>query len=881
MIPINYFNVSLFIGSLIALGSGIFAYFRNKERLANRAWLRLNIAVAIWSIGYFLMITTSDKTVAWYSNWILHAAAIFIPVLYMHFVLALINKSKEYKRALYLSYFLAFIFFVLNPTRFFIQDVKPKFIFDYVCDAGPLYIYFTLYFFGWAVLANYLLYKDIRTKTGAMALQLKYVLFSSTVGFLGGGSVFLLTFNILIPPYPVILFALYPIVITYAIVRYRFMDVRAVAFRSFIFGLALVAITIIYVVFSSIVSVFFSNFLGDKSNLFTGSVLGVLVVLGYAPIHRALEQITSNFLYRKSYDADKLLSRINDSTSSILNINQLLAEVSKTLMEAFHFEKFGIAFLVEKEKIFKILFKEGFEPGVAEALAGYKNVTNILLKELELNKGVLVVDEMKSRYENGEFQPVSVDLLYKLSENDIAIVAPLYVKKILIGAMVIGTKKSGELYNEQDINILNIITGQMAVATENSQLYDQLKDFNINLQQKVDDQTKEIMGAYEAEKRAKERIDEARVKDEALLSSIGDGVIAIDKSGKVTFINSVAEEMLVLKNEQAINKSFEEILKIENEKGEAIKKEASPLYQALSSGRKIVTGATGGSDSAESVSSTVSPAAAYYFARGDKTKFPAAVTVAPVVLNGKIIGAVAVFRDVTIERQIDRSKSEFVSLASHQLRTPLTAIKWYSDVLFKEKLSAKQKKCLNGIYDGNERMIKLIDVMLNVSRLEAGKIKINPSPTNVKKILEDIINEQKFTVKTKKQKFIFECPDDLPEISIDQNLVRLIFQNLISNAIKYTPDEGEILCKVEKKNNLFSFEVKDTGIGIPQNQQKRVFEKLFRADNAFSHTAEGNGLGLYAAKMTAESLGGKIWFESKAGKGTTFFVDLPVSPAAK
>ena len=403
----------------------------------------------------------------------------------------------------------------------------------------------------------------------------------------------------------------------------------------------------------------------------------------------------------------------------------------------------------------------------------------------------------------------------------------------------------------------------------------------VRQKEQMEKMAEDVKKAYEMEKRAKERIDEARVKDEALLSSIGEGVIAIDKEGKVIFINNVAEEMLVLKNEQAINKSYEEILKIENEKGEAIKNEASPLYQALSSGRKIVTGATGGSDSAESVSSTVSPAAAYYFARGDKTKFPAAVTVAPVVLNGKIIGAVAVFRDVTIERQIDRSKSEFVSLASHQLRTPLTAIKWYSDVLFKEKLSAKQKKCLNGIYDGNERMIKLIDVMLNVSRLEAGKIKINPSPTNVKKILEDIINEQKFTVKTKKQKFIFEGPDDLPEISIDQNLVRLIFQNLISNAIKYTPDEGEILCKVEKKNNLFSFEVKDTGIGIPQNQQKRVFEKLFRADNAFSHTAEGNGLGLYAAKMTAESLGGKIWFESKAGKGTTFFVDLPVKLAAK
>ncbi len=403
----------------------------------------------------------------------------------------------------------------------------------------------------------------------------------------------------------------------------------------------------------------------------------------------------------------------------------------------------------------------------------------------------------------------------------------------------------------------------------------------VRQKEQIEQMAKDIEKAYEAEKEAKEVIDEARVEDEALLSSIGDGVIAIDKSGKVTFINRVAQELLALKNGDAINKPYEEILIIENEKGEALPKEKNPLYQALVFGKKIISGATGGSDNSGNVASTVSPDAIYYYVRADKTKFPVAVTVAPVILDGKIIGAVDVFRDVTIERQIDKSKSEFVSLASHQLRTPLTAIKWYSDVLFKEKLSAKQKKCLNGIHDGNERMIKLIDVMLNVSRLEAGKIKINPSPTNIKKILEDIIKEQKFVVKTKKQKFIFECPDDLPEISIDQNLVRLVFQNLISNAIKYTPDDGQVSCKVVKKDNMFLFEVADTGIGIPENQQKRIFEKLFRADNAFSHTAEGNGLGLYAAKMTTESLGGKIWFKSKAGQGTSFFVELPVKLAAK
>ena len=168
-------------------------------------------------------------------------------------------------------------------------------------------------------------------------------------------------------------------------------------------------------------------------------------------------------------------------------------------------------------------------------------------------------------------------------------------------------------------------------------------------------------------------------------------------------------------------------------------------------------------------------------------------------------------------------------------------------------------------------------MMLNISRLEAGKIKINRAPTDIKKLLQDIIKEQKFDLKAKKHKLIFECPDDLPEISTDTSLISQVFQNIISNAIKYTPDGGEISCKVEKKDGNLLFEFSDTGMGIPENQQKKMFQKLFRADNAVSATAEGTGLGLYAAKMTAESLGGKIWFKSKVGEGTTFYVELPIA----
>jgi PAS domain S-box-containing protein len=384
----------------------------------------------------------------------------------------------------------------------------------------------------------------------------------------------------------------------------------------------------------------------------------------------------------------------------------------------------------------------------------------------------------------------------------------------------------------------------------------------------MEQMAQDLKKALDQEKWAKEVIEEAKAKDEAFLGSIGDGIIAVDKDGKISFINKAAGEMLKLKNQEVVGKRYDQILEMENEKGEPVPNEKRPLTQALISGKKVVTVASEGS------------ASMVYYIRNDKIKFPAAITVTPVFLEGKIIGAVDVFRDVTIERQLDKSKSEFVSLASHQLRAPLTAIKWYSEILLKKfsaGLDAKQKRSVKEIYNGNERMISLIDIMLNISRFEAGKIKINPVKVNVKNVINSIIKEQNFEIKKKKQEVAFDCPENILEIITDQNLLRLIFQNLISNAIKYTPDSGSIKIKTEDKGGKLFFKVSDNGIGIPKDQQKRIFEKLFRADNASAQSAEGNGLGLYAAKMTTEHLGGKIWFESETGKGTTFFVELPIA----
>lgn len=387
----------------------------------------------------------------------------------------------------------------------------------------------------------------------------------------------------------------------------------------------------------------------------------------------------------------------------------------------------------------------------------------------------------------------------------------------------------------------------------------------VGQREKMEKMAGDLDQAYQAEKEAKERIDATRAEDEAILSSIGDGVVAIDQMGKIIFMNKAASTMLEIEAERAIGKPHEQFLVMQNETGDVLLKTSNPLHVALEQGKKTIVEGIGAGPS-------------YYFLRLDKTRFPVAMAVTPVVLEGKTIGAVGAFRDVTIEKQIDKSKSEFVSLASHQLRTPLTAVKWYSEMLGNKKagkLTEKQKKYLDYIYQGNERMIKLVDLMLNISRLEAGKIKINPEPTNLKKLVETVIEDQKFRIEAKKQKFEFVCPREIDALA-DPHLLSQVFQNLISNAVKYTPDGGKILCKMEKEGSILHFKVQDSGIGIPKDQQKRIFAKLFRAENASAQEPDGNGLGLYMTKMITENMGGKIWFESRENEGTTFFVKLPI-----
>ncbi len=250
----------------------------------------------------------------------------------------------------------------------------------------------------------------------------------------------------------------------------------------------------------------------------------------------------------------------------------------------------------------------------------------------------------------------------------------------------------------------------------------------------------------------------------------------------------------------------------------------------------------------------------------------------------KPLNMIGVNFDVTHDKEVDREKTEFVSLASHQLKTPVGALNWNLEMLLSGdygKISEKQHEVVADMYSMNQRMNELINSLLNVSRIEMGVFIVEPVPTSFKKVCNEVLLEMNQKIKNRKQKLIKKYDADLGEISADPKLLRIIFQNYISNAIKYTQVGGSIGISIFKKSNNVVISVTNNGEPIPIDDQGKIFTKLFRASNASEQDPDGNGLGLYLVKQIVENSGGKIWFSSKSGEDTVFACSFPLSGMVK
>ncbi len=230
------------------------------------------------------------------------------------------------------------------------------------------------------------------------------------------------------------------------------------------------------------------------------------------------------------------------------------------------------------------------------------------------------------------------------------------------------------------------------------------------------------------------------------------------------------------------------------------------------------------------------------------------------------------------EKQIDQAKNEFITLISHQLRTPLSAINWQTEALESGDLgdmNEKQKSYLAGIYASSQRMTALINSIIDVSRIELHAFVIYAKPTKIFPLIEDVVHSFSEQITIKKLSFHKDYTANLCTIRIDERYVRMILDHLIANAIKYTPNKGDIHLEAVCRDHNLYLTITDTGYGIPEQEISRVFSKLFRASNILTKDTEGAGISLYIVKTIIDYAGGKISVTSKQDHGTTFSVMLP------
>lgn len=229
-------------------------------------------------------------------------------------------------------------------------------------------------------------------------------------------------------------------------------------------------------------------------------------------------------------------------------------------------------------------------------------------------------------------------------------------------------------------------------------------------------------------------------------------------------------------------------------------------------------------------------------------------------------------------QELDKRKSEFLSIVAHQLRTPLSGLKWALHMLIEGdagSISAEQKVLLMKSYEGNERLINLVNEMLQANRIERGALPLQAVSTQLLDLMDNVLYEVLPSASRTHVSVRFDHRDDtIPPLVVDPEKMRAVFQNLLDNAIKYSRPGGEVVISVSRMGSGVQFAIKDSGIGIPADEQASAFSRFFRARNAKKIDPNGSGLGLYIAKNMVEMHGGKIWFESSENTGTTFYITL-------
>ncbi|HEX5797623.1 MAG TPA: ATP-binding protein [Candidatus Saccharimonadales bacterium] len=703
--------VVLVFSSVINVLLGMVVYLKNPRSATSRFFALLTASFALWSwASYFSVNPIFFSQLFWVRLVIMLAAFLCLSV-FLTFTTFPARSIEGNRLISKLAVVYALFVMVVSQTpMIFIADRQD----NPVPNFGIVFFAILVILFLGGGIFN--LFNKYRQSEGNTRDQIRFVI----LGLIGSFSLIFLTnfmlvifFDIrsLIPLGPAFTL-IFSISMAYAIIRHKLFDIKRAVARSVAYLLSLGFIGIVYgVTIFSLSSLLAGYNTPDNAERAFYIFLALLSAILYSHTKRFFDRFTNRIFYRDSYDPQQFLNELNNTVVENIELGILLRHATRVIQENI---KSRFCYVEIKETA----VTKGRLIGTGEFELSPEDNTLLKQELIKTAARTIVTDELGSEFNT---------LREVLSRNNIGLLVRMLpgsdMTRESMYYLILGDKKSGNVYNEQDVRIMEIIGDELLIAIQNSIRFEEIQQFNVTLQQRVSDATVKL---------------------------------------------------------QRTNKKL---------------------------------------------------------------------------------------------RELDETKDEFISMASHQLRTPLTSAKGYMSMVLEGdagKLTKQQESLLNQAFVSSQRMVYLIADLLNVSRLKTGKFIIDAQPTDLAEVVEGETAQLVETAKSKKIEMKYEKPKKLTKLMLDETKVRQVVMNFIDNAIYYTPSGGHVRIEVKEDEGHIYFTVKDDGLGVPREDQKHLFNKFYRAGNARKARPDGTGLGLFMAKKVVDAQGGSILFESTEGKGSLF-----------
>ena len=554
-------------------------------------------------------------------------------------------------------------------------------------------------------------------------------------------------------------------------------------------------------------------------------------------LRRKVAEVSVEEKYRKQQELLSSLEKVSEVLASDVDLPTILSDIAKIVGTVLGAKWVNFWELTPDKKAVSIVAHYGMKPEYMEHSLEHpiRLGTAWIGRALETRKVWATSDILKDPRLQ-ELGPLWERAIKKQDYHGL-LCAPLFSKNEVVGGICLYYRQVHE-FTDFEMRLVSVVANQAATAISSTKLLEELatrQKATLNILEDVED--------------ARKNAEEEKEKTETIITNFADGLLVIDGENKLSLVNPQAEVFFGIRQQEVIGKSVSALLK---------SAQLKPLMELLSGEPKGVL-------------------------RKElplRENLTLEISTIPLAMGENVIANLVIAHDVTREKMIERMKTEFVSLVAHQLRTPLSAIKWTLKMLLDKELgniNEEQQDFLQKTYQSNERMISLINDLLNVARIEEGRYLYKTTLTSLEQIVQPVIESYKGEIARKNLKFRFDKPEEfLPRITADVEKITLVVQNLLDNAIRYTQEGGEVTVSLKRTEKSAEFSIKDTGVGIPKDQKSRVFTKFFRGANVLRLDTEGSGLGLFIAKNIIEAHGGKIWLESEEGKGSTFYFTLPV-----